>query len=295
MGIIFYDRNLSYQQRVHSYRKCTLYFFGKGNTMLSFSYNKTAWLSSLFIHLLLFISLASAGFFTLNHVNASSDTAIYIVDNNPANSSSGVSNNNGSSSTNTNDITLSATQNDVSNSKKSTTQASASFSFQKNPYASTNKYNSGNSTSTNHNSAGIVGNQYTGNSAGKGNGTGTNTGTTTGSGEGYGSGSNIGNGINSNSDALRVSIPPRPTNSPSPIYPDSMRSSGLEGTTSLTMLISASGHVENVTITSSSGETAFDNAAINAAYKYKFIPARNSRNQNVRCRISKNFMFHLNS
>ena len=260
--------------------------------MLSFSYNKLAWFSSLFIHLLLFILLTSAGFFTVHHVNANPDTAIYIVDNN---SPSGESNNS-SPATNANDITLSAKQNNVSNSENHPiAQVSTSFTSQKKPYASADKHTNSNSTSTNNNSAGIVGNQYTGNSAGRGNGTGTNTGTTTGSGEGYGSGSNIGNGNNSNTDALRVSIPPQPTNSPAPIYPDSMLSSGLEGTTSLTMLISASGHVENVTITSSSGQTAFDNAAINAAYKYKFIPARNSRNQNVRCRISKNFTFHLNS
>ncbi|MBB5335189.1 energy transducer TonB [Pectinatus brassicae] len=251
--------------------------------MLSFSYNKTAWFTSLFIHLLLFISLASAGFFSVNHVNANPDTTIYIVDNNSTYLSSGGSNNEGTSA-NTNAITLSASQNNVSDTENpSAAQVSTTVTSLTKHYALTE-----------HNASGTAaGTQYAGNSTG--NGTGTNSGAASGNGQGYGSGSHPGNGSTSNPDALRVSIPPRPTNSPAPIYPDSMRTSGLEGTTSLTMLISASGHVENVTITSSSGQTAFDNAAINAAYKYKFVPARNSRNQNVRCRISKNFTFHLNN
>lgn len=116
------------------------------------------------------------------------------------------------------------------------------------------------------------------------NGTGTGTGNNSGTGNNYGNDDNIYN---------NPVVPPRVTKSAKPKYPANERNNKIEGVTVIRFLLDKDGSIESATIFSSSGNSALDEAALNAAYKWSFTPAKNSNGQNVRCYVTQPFTFKL--
>lgn len=114
------------------------------------------------------------------------------------------------------------------------------------------------------------------------NGTGTGTDNNSGTGNNYGNDDNIYN---------NPVVPPRVTKSAKPKYPANERNNKIEGVTVIRFLLDKDGSIESATIFSSSGNSALDEAALNAAYKWSFTPAKNSNGQNVRCYVTQPFTF----
>lgn len=60
---------------------------------------------------------------------------------------------------------------------------------------------------------------------------------------------------------------------PAPAYPEASRRAGHEGRVLLVVQVSAQGRVDTISVQSSSGHTALDNAAVNTVKKWVFKPA----------------------
>lgn len=100
-----------------------------------------------------------------------------------------------------------------------------------------------------------------------------------------------------------VVSPPKPANvkptlarvssRSTPIYPSRARRSRLEGRVVITVTISTTGHVSSARVTQSSSHSSLDSAALSAAKRYRFVPARNSRGQAVSTQVALPFSFKL--
>ena len=135
-------------------------------------------------------------------------------------------------------------------------------------------------------------------SSGKGKGTGQGSGTGSGIGPGGGHGSGHGTGTGSGSGpgsgiTSSPAVPPRIIKSYQPPYPSAERNAGVEGTVSIRFLIGTDGSVEDVTVTSSSGNANLDNAAVAACRKWRFTAAKNSSGLPVRCYASIPIIFKI--
>lgn len=128
----------------------------------------------------------------------------------------------------------------------------------------------------------------TGSGIGPGSGSGSGGGHGSGHGTGTGSGSGPGSGITSS-----PAVPPRIIKSYQPPYPSAERNAGVEGTVSIRFLIGNDGSVEDVTVTSSSGNANLDNAAVAACRKWRFTAAKNSSGLPVRCYASIPIIFKI--
>lgn len=128
----------------------------------------------------------------------------------------------------------------------------------------------------------------TGSGIGPGSGSGSGGGHGSGHGTGTGSGSGLGSGITSS-----PAVPPRIIKSYQPPYPSAERNAGVEGTVSIRFLIGTDGSVEDVTVTSSSGNANLDNAAVAACRKWRFTAAKNSSGLPVRCYASIPIIFKI--
>lgn len=128
----------------------------------------------------------------------------------------------------------------------------------------------------------------TGSGIGPGSGSGSGGGHGSGHGTGTGSGSGPGSGITSS-----PAVPPRIIKSYQPPYPSAERNAGVEGTVSIRFLIGTDGSVEDVTVTSSSGNANLDNAAVAACRKWRFTAAKNSSGLPVRCYTSIPIIFKI--
>lgn len=128
----------------------------------------------------------------------------------------------------------------------------------------------------------------TGSGIGLGSGSGSGGGHGSGHGTGTGSGSGPGSGITSS-----PAVPPRIIKSYQPPYPSAERNAGVEGTVSIRFLIGTDGSVEDVTVTSSSGNANLDNAAVAACRKWRFTAAKNSSGLPVRCYASIPIIFKI--
>lgn len=128
----------------------------------------------------------------------------------------------------------------------------------------------------------------TGSGIGPGSGSGSGGGHGSGHGTGTGSGSGPGSGITSS-----PAVPPRIIKSYQPPYPSAERNAGVEGTVSIRLLIGTDGNVEDVTVTSSSGNANLDNAAVAACRKWRFTAAKNSSGLPVRCYASIPIIFKI--
>lgn len=137
-----------------------------------------------------------------------------------------------------------------------------------------------------------------GKGTGQGSGTGSGTGPGSGSGSGGGHGSGYGTGTGSGSGpgsgvTSSPAVPPRIIKSYQPSYPSAERNAGVEGTVSIRFLIGTDGSVEDVSVTSSSGNVNLDNAAVAACRKWRFTAAKNSSGLPVRCYASIPIIFKI--
>lgn len=126
------------------------------------------------------------------------------------------------------------------------------------------------------------------NGSGNGNGSGGS-----GSGSGGGDGSGQGTGQGDNTGAGEPVQPPRLISRVQPDYPSAARQNSIEGTTYVRLLVSASGDVESVSVSNSSGSGALDSSAVDAAYQWGFTPAKDERGRAVRCYVSLPVTFRL--
>ena len=136
-----------------------------------------------------------------------------------------------------------------------------------------------------------------GNGSGIGEGTGSGTGPGAGSGSGGGIGSGTGTGVgsgNGDGSSLRPKTPPMLLSAAEPVYPERLRREGAEGSVSLRLIVAADGSVEEASVSESSGYSELDEAAVSAAYEYRFEPAENAYGEPVRCAISTAVHFRLN-
>lgn len=90
----------------------------------------------------------------------------------------------------------------------------------------------------------------------------------------------------------RIDAPPRPRSSIRPEYPAGARARGEQGEVLLEIAVDAEGAVSEVSVVSSSGFPALDDAAIKAARHAKFIPAK-SEGRPVAGRVRLTLDFRL--
>ena len=106
--------------------------------------------------------------------------------------------------------------------------------------------------------------------------------------------SSTGSGESSGRDAAaaqRPRTPPKLLSGSAPVYPKDLERKGITGTVGLAIVVGSDGGVQSVDISSSSGQSELDQAAIAAAYTYRFEPARNIYDEPVACRVNRSFSF----
>jgi protein TonB len=69
-------------------------------------------------------------------------------------------------------------------------------------------------------------------------------------------------------------VPPSMKNAPKPPYPEGARTRGEQGSVSLLVRVRADGSVGEVKVRQTSGNPALDEAAVNGARAWTFVPAR---------------------
>lgn len=90
----------------------------------------------------------------------------------------------------------------------------------------------------------------------------------------------------------KVEVKPKPINIPVPNYPEMARTAGIEGQAVVEALVDVDGKVADARILKSAGNTALDQAAVEAAMRSTFTPAK-QRDQAVRVWVSIPFRFTL--
>ena len=130
-----------------------------------------------------------------------------------------------------------------------------------------------------------------GHGSGVGPGTGSGSGGGNGSGHGTGNGSGNGPGSGGGNGNVAIRQMPRCTHMENPVYPSAERNAGIDGTTKVRIVVGTSGRVESVSVARSSGNANLDNAAVNAAYRYRFTSAIGVNGQKVRCAFNQDITF----
>jgi protein TonB len=90
----------------------------------------------------------------------------------------------------------------------------------------------------------------------------------------------------------KVEVKPQPINIPVPTYPDMARTAGIEGQAVVEALVDIDGSVADARILKPSGNASLDQAAVDAAMRAKFSPAK-QRDKAVRVWVSIPFRFTL--
>ena len=90
----------------------------------------------------------------------------------------------------------------------------------------------------------------------------------------------------------KVEVKPKPIHIPKPKYPDLARRAGIEGQTVVKALVDVNGSIMAAQILKSSGNQMLDEAALAAARKAKFTPAK-QRDRFVRVWVSIPIRFKL--
>lgn len=93
-------------------------------------------------------------------------------------------------------------------------------------------------------------------------------------------------------DFYAVEKPPQILKQVQPVYPELARKAGQEGAVLVEILISTNGDVDTAYVIQSRPKGVFDEAAIKAAYQWKFSPAF-QRDKPVRVRMQIPFRFTL--
>lgn len=70
-------------------------------------------------------------------------------------------------------------------------------------------------------------------------------------------------------------VGPQILSSTEPEYPEDARADEIEGTVVVGMTVSVDGGVSSAWVISSSGYDSLDQAAVNAVYNWRFVPAKN--------------------
>jgi len=90
----------------------------------------------------------------------------------------------------------------------------------------------------------------------------------------------------------KVEVKPEPINIPKPRYPELARKAGIEGNTVIKALVNIDGTIIDAQVLKSSGNQMLDQAALAAARKAKFTPAK-QRDKFVRVWVSIPVRFRL--
>jgi protein TonB len=90
----------------------------------------------------------------------------------------------------------------------------------------------------------------------------------------------------------KVEVKPQPINIPVPTYPDMARTAGIEGQAVVEALVDVDGSVADARILKPSGNASLDQAAVDAAMRARFTPAK-QRDKAVRVWVSIPFRFTL--
>lgn len=90
----------------------------------------------------------------------------------------------------------------------------------------------------------------------------------------------------------KVEVKPKPIHQQKPRYPDLARRAGIEGQTVVKALVDIDGSVMDVQILKSSGNQMLDEAALSAARRWRFSPAK-QRDKFVRVYVSIPIKFRL--
>lgn len=91
----------------------------------------------------------------------------------------------------------------------------------------------------------------------------------------------------------KVEVKPQPVSVPTPNYPELARQAGIEGQAVVAAMVDIDGSIISAEIMKSSGNQSLDQAALEAAYKAKFTPAR-QRDKPVRVQVMIPYRFTLN-
>lgn len=92
----------------------------------------------------------------------------------------------------------------------------------------------------------------------------------------------------------KVEVKPKPIHIPKPRYPELARKAGIEGNTVIKALVNIDGSIIEAKVLKSSGNQMLDQAALTAARRAKFTPAK-QRDKYVRVWVSIPIKFRLTS
>lgn len=120
---------------------------------------------------------------------------------------------------------------------------------------------------------------------GSGSGSGEGDATGQGAGEGGGSGQGQGDGEGSGSQSGVPVTPPSVVSYVEPDYPGRAMLDGTSGVVQVRITVNATGGVDTVSVSGSSGSAALDQAAVDAVYRWTFSPALDTRGQPMACTI----------
>ena len=87
--------------------------------------------------------------------------------------------------------------------------------------------------------------------------------------------------------------PPRAVSRPQPPYPNSARNNNQTGTVGIAVVVNSGGGVDSVSVTSSSGYPALDSAAVNGAYRWRFVPAKDRYGSPCVARMNTSVRFSM--
>lgn len=121
--------------------------------------------------------------------------------------------------------------------------------------------------------------------AGNGSGSGEGDATEQGAGEGEGSGQGQGDGEGSGSQSGVPVTPPSVVSYVEPDYPGRAMLDGTSGVVQVRITVNASGGVDAVSVSGSSGSAALDRSAVEAVYRWTFSPALDTHGQPMACTI----------
>ena len=241
---------------------------------------------SLLLHGIVFILIASTGFFVYvgSPQKQVMDVAIYDAEEKSGSSGSGSPESEAHGAASSSEIVMKADTKKPSISEHYTKEAQKSEQQAEQQKEKADKQQKGNSQAvSSHNDAGSG-------SSDKASGQGIGKGEDNKTGNGN---KGTGNG-NDNANALRPKIPAQLITAAALSYPIDLRSEGIEGQVVLKMIVGTDGNVESVSMITSSGYDEMDHAAESAAYQYHFSPAENSAGNPVRCGVKRTFQFNLN-
>lgn len=114
-----------------------------------------------------------------------------------------------------------------------------------------------------------------------------------GNGQGEEKGFGQGTGTKDGAAVQQPKTPPRLLAGANPAYPENLRRQGIEGAVRVRVVVGKDGSVETASVAASSGYSSMDDAAVAAAYRYRFSPALNVYEEPVRCAVSQTVQFRL--